>query len=366
MTYKYMKLVDWFNEQLNEGGLTAGQKLPTEAELTARFEVSRHTVRQAIAYLEEKGLVRSIQGSGTYISENAKSGRSRSRNSDDGTVSNVIGLVLSNSTDYIFPSIVQGASDYLLSRGYLLNVAFTQGDYLREKDVLEKLKETNLAGLIIEPLSYGMTSNNDDLYSELADEIPMLMIHTEQSRICPALKLCDREGTHQAMQYLIDHGHKRIGSIYAFDEPTAISRYSGFLDSLNENGIEHNDETDIWFKRSHLEDLFEEGGNRSLERMLSEVTAVVCHDDRVAYELSLYLRARGKKVPEDISLVGYDDSFYATQDTQITSVVHPKEKYGKRAAQAILDLIERPDTFNISKYLTEPKLVIRNSVKDIR
>ena len=365
MTYKYMKLVDWINEQINNGNLTAGQKLPTEAELTRQFQVSRHSVRQAIAHMEQKGLVHSIQGSGTYISEQVEPASKGPAQGEEASRSNVIGLVMSSSTDYIFPDIIQGASDYLLSRGYLLNVTFTRGEYLREKDVLEKLRETNLAGLILEPLTYGMALTNDDLYRELAESMPMIMIHTGTSQICPALSLCDTEGTSLLVEHLIEKGHRKIGCIYAFDEPAGLSRYTGYLNTLHDNDIEYRDETALWFKRSHFDDFFAEEGNRSLDRMLQEVTAVVCHDDRVAYELCIYLRERGLRVPEDISVVGYDDSIYATLDEQITSVVHPKKRYGKRAAQAILELIANPEGFDISRYIVEPKLKIRSSVKDL-
>ena len=114
-----------------------------------------------------------------------------------------------------------------------------------------------------------------------------------------------------------------------------------------------------------MEDLFDPRGGLALDRILENSTAVICHDDRIAYSMIMHLRDRGIRVPDDISVVGYDDSFYATLDTQITSVTHPKKKYGKRAAQAILHMIQEPDTFDVTRYIIHPKLVVRDSVKKI-
>lgn len=370
MTYKYVRLVDWIREELNEGRLQPGQKLPTEAELTKQFEVSRHTVRQAIAHLEKEGVVTSIQGSGTYVSENmpvpeVQGGDGSGEGDGPKPKSNVIGLLMSGGADYIFPDIVQGASDYLMKKGYLLNVAFSNGDYYQGAESLRTMLEAEPAGLIIEPLSYGMNMTNNDIYAEAANKTPTLMIHTDHSEVCPALGLCDREGTCMLTEHLIEKGHTKIGTIYVFDEVTSSSRYSGFRSTLYEREIPHDDDRDIWVRRKNLNDLFQPGGDLALKRMLEEVTAIICHDDRVACQLVSYLRKQRLRVPEDISVVGYDDSPYAILDVPITSVTHPKKKYGRYAARALLAMIRHPSTFEISKYVIPPKLVVRESVRDL-
>lgn len=370
MTYKYMRLVDWIREELKEERLGPGQKLPTEAELTRQFEVSRHTVRQAIAYLEKEGVVISIQGSGTYISEDLQqtdmgSDRTEAQGGQLESRNKVIGLLISTGSDYIFPDIVQGASDYLMKKGYLLNVAFSNGDYYQGAESLKTMLEANPAGLIIEPLSYGMNISMDDIYAEAAGRVPTLMIHSDHSEICPALGLGDREGTRMLTEHLLENGHTKIGTFYVFDEVVSSSRYAGFRSTLYDRGIPHDDDNDIWVRRNNLEDMFQPGGDLALQRMLKDVTAVVCHDDRVACKIIAYLKKQGLRVPEDISVVGYDDSSYATLDVPITSVVHPKKKYGRYAARALLAMIRHPETFDIGKYFIPPKLVIRESVKNI-
>ena len=367
MTYKYIKVVDWIREELDHRRLRPGQKLPTEAALTKQFGVSRHTIRQAIAQLESEGIVVSIQGSGTYIVEDLQVSEMPGGESADGRPrTNVVGLLISGGADYIFPDIVQGASDYLMKKGYLLNVAFSNNDYYQGAESLKTMLEANPAGLIIEPLSYGMNRAYDDIYAEAAAKVPTLMIHTDHSEVCPALSLCDQEGTGMLTEHLLEMGHTKIGCIYVFDETPSSSRYAAFRSTLYDRNVSHNDDHDIWVRRNNLDDIFQPGGDLALRRMLQEVTAVICQDDRIACQLIAYLRLHGLKVPEDISVVGYDDSSYATLDVQITSVTHPKKKYGRYAARALMAMISHPETFDISKYMIPPKLVIRESVRDLR
>ena len=134
------------------------------------------------------------------------------------------------------------------------------------------------------------------------------------------------------------------------------------LDALSRRGISHSEALEIWTQRGKVDDLFQPTGNLPLMRMLKKATAIFCHDDRIAYMLITYLRSINIRVPEDISVVGYDDGLYATLDVQITTMTHPKIQYGVNAAKAMLELIESPETFDITKYEVMPELVVRNTV----
>ena len=120
-------------------------------------------------------------------------------------------------------------------------------------------------------------------------------------------------------------------------------------------------DANIWTAHHRRDDLFEPMGCLALDRMLKNVSAVVCHDDRVAYTLITYLKRRGIRVPEDISVVGYDDSFYATLEFPLTTIAHPKVSYGENAAKALLNLIKSPLEVDVSSYAIPPKLIARSS-----
>ena len=359
--FKYMKLANWLQARLQDGSFLPGQKIPTEAELAARFSISRHTVRQAILSLEDTGFLHRIQGSGTYVTDRAQAVLSPAA-AIPPQPQRSIGIVLSSCQSYIFPDIAQGASEYLASQGYLLNVMFSGNDFRNERQVIENLLASRPAGMLIEPVNSGLLSYNDALYDTVISRVPTILLHTEHNDRTPALSLHDREGAKMLTEYLLDMGHTQIGTIFAFNEQTAQSRYLGMLDALYSRGLSHPEDMDVWVHRSKVSDLFQPTGNLPLMRMLEKATVVFCHDDRIAYTLVTYLRSNGVRVPEDISVVGYDDGLYATLDMQITTVTHPKVQYGVHAAQAILELIRSPETFSIDKYEQTPQLVVRQSV----
>ncbi len=147
------------------------------------------------------------------------------------------------------------------------------------------------------------------------------------------------------------------------DEYTVISRYMGFKDEMAANGLETSEENTLWIRRNLLSDIFSDNGNLAVDRMIKNVSAVICHDDRIAYELIKYLHSKNIRVPEDISVVGYDNAdIFTDTDIRLTTIAHPKAKYGENVANGILELINDPDAFSISKYAVEPELIEGNSV----
>ena len=97
MAMKYKILADLLREELVKAG-GAGERLPTEAELTRRYRMSRQTVRHALRLLAEEGLVQSRQGSGTYATGRTREAAPRQ-----------IAVVTSFLDDYIFPTILHDA-----------------------------------------------------------------------------------------------------------------------------------------------------------------------------------------------------------------------------------------------------------------
>ena len=286
--FKYEQVADKLTELILNKTYVAGEKIPTEDELSQQFQVGRQTVRKAVVLLEESGYLKKVQGSGTYVCKRADGAEeSVPQVENPGTIA----LVMMNS-DYIFLDIMKGASEYLLEKKYMLNSIVTDGDYEKERLVLERLLKNLPAGLIFEPVCSGFLSMNKPLFEKIAARIPCLLLHMDSTERFPVLPLRDRE---------------------------------------------------------------------ALDKMLRNVTAVICHDDRVAHRLIQYLDGKGIRVPEDISVTGYDDSAYSVLNLPITTVVHPKTEYGRKAAQALLDLMHRPEDIHMDKYTIEPQIVIRAS-----
>ena len=115
METKYQNLINYIQEQISDGQLGPGEKVPSENQLSEQFHISRQTVRKAIGTLEEDGLVQRIRGSGTYVSFDRRKNLEH-RNS--------IAVVTTYVDSYIFPRILQGMQNTLFESGFSVQIYF--------------------------------------------------------------------------------------------------------------------------------------------------------------------------------------------------------------------------------------------------
>ena len=136
METKYQNLINYIQEQISDGQLGPGEKVPSENQLSEQFHISRQTVRKAIGTLEEDGLVQRIRGSGTYVSFDRRKNLEQ-RNS--------IAVVTTYVDSYIFPRILQGMQNTLFESGFSVQIYFTNNTLDREKSILkeEKIRKLN-------------------------------------------------------------------------------------------------------------------------------------------------------------------------------------------------------------------------------
>lgn len=360
MSFKYRKLEDYIKSEIINNSFKNGDKLPTESELMKRTGFSRQTIRTAIKHLTDDGLLTSVQGSGIYVARQLPQGSTSSALPDLKSIS----MVLVDANTYIFPEIMDGVSDMVSRHGYTLNTLFIGGSYDKERDILMSFLQNPPSGLILEPLNLGYMSNNEALYREISKRIPSVFLHTAHGSSLTGIPTMDYEGASELLDYLISIGHKKIGIIPVMSEATGQNRFLAYIDAMRRHGLEYSPDNVIFASRNNLDDLFTAGFSGIIDKMLDGVTAVFCQDDRLAFKLIAYLESRGIRVPEDISVAGYDDSFFSTLTYQITTVTHPKYMYGQNAALALLDIINTGKT-DIEKYKINPKLIVRKSVAAI-
>ena len=105
---KYFRLTADLKQMMLKGEIQAGDKLPSENELSEQYQVSRHTVRKALAILENEGYIYAVHGKGTFCSEMVRHSKT-SRN---------IAVVTTYLSDYIFPRVIQGIDGVLTENGY--------------------------------------------------------------------------------------------------------------------------------------------------------------------------------------------------------------------------------------------------------
>ncbi|HJF85454.1 MAG TPA: GntR family transcriptional regulator [Megamonas hypermegale] len=356
-TPKYTDLMNWIREQILSGEFTIGMRLPSENELGKKFSISRQTVRQATSVLESEGLLERRRGSGTYVSATSNSvKKSSSRN---------IGVVLTYLDDYIFPSIVKGIERVLTKNGYFMQLAFTYNRVEKEAYILDSMIKNNIDGLIIEPSKSGIPYINTDFYQKIkALGIPCIFVHADTNPLMgiPSIRMDDYLLGQSAAEYLIKHGHKNIAGIFKSDDMQGQLRYSGVINALKHHDLLASERNMYWYTTEDIKLI--RNGNLDTEILdrIGNATALVCYNDEMAKTLIDILYKSDKKIPDDISIISFDD--LALESTiGLTTFAHPKQELGKIVAVQLLKLLDNPN-FNASIKFP-PKLIERDSVKTI-
>ena len=352
---KYQMLAETLRQKITEGVYQPGNKLPSEYELQNHFQVSRQTVRNALELLEKQGFVRSRQGSGTYVADREAEEQKKSRR---------IAVVTTYVDNYIFPRIIQGIESVLSKEGFQVQIAFTGNRIWKEEAILADLLEQDLRGLIIETTKSALPNPNLHLYRRLQEKgIPILFINSRYPELdCPVVCLQDEQAGRLAAECLLANGHKKIGGFFKRDDGQGVRRYRGFLEALRDGGLRPAEEHILWFDTEDALDF--DGMEEQIVKRLGACTGIMCYNDSTASHIMEIWKRRGISVPEDMSIVSVDDTDLAMLgDVGLTSVHHPKEKLGEKAAKQLISMIRNqlPGT----SYEFEPYLAERNSVKDL-
>ena len=348
---KYQQVIDWVKENIENGSLRGGDRLMSENEMSERFGLSRQTIRRATGELVSQNLLTRRKGSGTYIagtdadsqprqrgdafSSSAEEGKKRHHN---------IAVISTFNESYIFPAILKGIEGVLTDHGYTMQVMFTDNRLYRERSILKLLLEKNrIDGLIVEPVKSALPNPNLPLYRELISRgIPLLFFNAFYPELdAPCVRIDDILAAEIAVKMLLDAGHTQIGAIFKADDGQGRLRYQGFLKAMMDSDLELDQNNIIWldtpatFQMSDIADC--------LFRRLEKCTGVVCYNDQIAYHLIELALERGIRVPEDLSVTGIDDSYLAgVCKVPFSSVAHPKEDLGRKAAENLIRMIDDP------------------------
>lgn len=335
MAFKYLQLAAQLQEEISRGTLSG--KLPTELELTEQYKASRQTVRQALERLVEMGLIEKRQGSGSKVLD-----RSRNRGSDR------IAVVTSYINDYIFPAVLQDIQAVLTRRNYSTLLFSTQNKVTNERTVLQGLLQQSVGGLIVEGSKTALPTPNLDLYEKLAlAGIPVVFIHGCYSTLNGAVCVSDDNfgGGYMLTRHLIAKGHTKIAGIFKSDDIQGHQRYLGYLSAMRDAGLSIPDDQVLWYSTEERRYLLDYGHTELLEHFLQfylrDCTGVVCYNDEIADKLIRRLLSLGRKVPSDLAVVSFDNSYYSDLcPVRITSLAHEAHKLGSLAASFLLDMID--------------------------
>ncbi|MCL6633896.1 MAG: GntR family transcriptional regulator [Alicyclobacillus herbarius] len=363
-TSKHLQVSDTIRQWIQDGRFQPGDQLPTEIELAEEFQVSRHTIRQAISSLTAAGLVTRVQGRGTFVAQ--------PHVSRDTQPTRMIGVLTTYINDYIFPHIIRGIEQELSQAGYSVLLFSTSNDFSRERDALRRILDAQVDGLIVEPTKSALANPNLDLYLQILERnIPMVMLHASYLELCtPTIRIDDVGAAQELTTHLLDLGHRRIGGLFKSDDIQGKFRMRGFLKALKAKGVLPTSR----FIAMYETETRHQAIRSFAERIASQPPdvrpeAVVCYNDEVAFELLTSLAEHRIRVPEDLSVVGFDDAPLASVgEVPLTTMTHPKSEMGVLAAQFVIEAVQNPGnqvTAVGRDYVLTSKLVVRKSVREL-
>lgn len=354
MATKYQLLADRLREELRRNSGQAGYKLPTEQELSRKYQLSRQTVRHTLRLLEEEGLIHRRQGSGSYATGLLP-----------GAAPRQIAVATSFLDDYVFPAILHDASDVFSQQGYSTAVYATKNCVSAEREILLRLLEEPVSGLLAEGAKTALPSPNADLYQRLRQVgTPVVFLYGAGAGLeqIPCVADDNYGGGYRLARYLADRGHREIAGIFKSDDIQGPQRYHGAVSALRDAGLPLRDRCFSWYDTEDRRRLLEEQDGRFLadflQTRMGDATAVICYNDEIAYRLIQTLLEAGRRVPEDVAVVSFDSSYLCQLGpVSITSLSH-RSHMGRMAAEQMVGLL-RGEAVH-SRFL-EWELVVRNS-----
>ncbi|HCG6641337.1 substrate-binding domain-containing protein [Vibrio parahaemolyticus] len=270
-----------------------------------------------------------------------------------------IGMLVTTSTNPFFGEVVKGVERSCYHKGYSLILCNTEGDNERMRQSINTLLQKRVDGLIL--MCSSLEGERIDVFERYPD-IPVVVMDWG-----PMLFTSDKiqdnslRGGYLAAKYLIDCGHTEIGCITGpLIKHQAQMRYEGYKRAMNEAGLEFNAN---WIIESDFEC---EGGYQAFKKMAERGTlpsSIFVSNDMMAMGVINAANELGIKVPDDLSIIGYDDIHIAKfMSPALTTIHQPKYRLGQAAVETLVRRLD--DKSNEAQVVQlEPTLVIRNSVK---
>jgi len=274
----------------------------------------------------------------------------------------LLGIVLPEISNPYFSEVLKVVEQEASLNGYNLLFCHTGDNVQREKHAITTLRSRQVDGLLLVPID----SEAAHLKTLRQNNVPVVTITREVNGF-DSVSISHRHGGALAARHLLETGHTHIGYIGSTKE----EKFQGFLEVFTKNGIHFSDE--------HVIDM--EGGDeafRSYEiheklpayldcKKSADVTAFFVYNDLGAVVVSHILQEHGYRIPDDIAVVGFDNTFLALEmRPTLTSVAQPITEIGRLAIEMLLERITGANTSpDSAQIILEPYLIVRESTRKI-
>lgn len=372
----YQKVQDYIRELIASEGLKAGDRIPTEKELMKLFNVSKITVVNAMVGLANDRVITRVPGKGSFVSDEELAEMDESEEAAPAapTISlertitqnrtRIIGLVMPSVYDYFAIRLIQGVQIALREKGYRCVILLSDGEIEKEKEAFKTLKEMGAEGLLVFPVDE--ENYNEEIISMKFSGYPFVLI----DRFLPGVETNyiaadGRLGTSLAVDYLWELGHREIA--ICSDSPlqtiTVQERIDGYMNALKNKGALINPAHMITgFQVGSLKDAEKHPLFRYIRNRMA--TAYITLNGRLGVQIYQMARQAGLQVPDDLSIISFDDPTSIVEELGIfTHIKQFEYDMGYRAAQTLLGIVEdgAERSGKYTKTLIQPELVIKQT-----
>lgn len=334
MEDKYLRIAYQLESELRRMRAAGITKLASEESLCADFSCSRQTIRAALNILVDKGLIVKKRGSGSYIADIASK------------LQDTVVFITGDKFEYEKPEFISQLKEYLKKKKYDLICYSTDHSFSKEHEALNKVLENTPAAVLIEPTADVIPNPNIELIDKISKKgIPVVYLYSSYSE--PSNAMCIKEddlnGAVKLVSHLKEYGHKKTCCIFRCDDSRGLTRYKGYIEACKEYGLAFDEHSSFFFTSRDRKKLIK-GDDDMLQRFIKEMdpecSAVVCHNDEIAFRLIKSLEKCGRSVPKDIAVVSFENSYFPKDPVGITSLGHSEKELTKTAADTLLSAID--------------------------
>lgn len=328
---KHERLRSQLIQQISTGDLKPGQKIPSEHYLVRSLGIARTTVRQAMASLERDGLIRRVQGKGTFVEVDAR--RKLHRGQD------IFALIVPETLGGFYPSLLHGFEAAAGDVQHQTIVCTTDNDLGRQADIILQLLDKEVGGVAMVPTSQPSTPAHQVRQLQKRG-IPVVFCHRRVEGIsAPLLAIPFFEAGRMAGHACAGCGHRRVAFLSSHRSPVTLATVDGLRAGLRDGGCDT--PTELAFVGDSIVPK-EESVLASLRQMFAKPdppTAIFASFDSLAEMVYLLLPRLGLRVPEDVSLVGFGGAWRQGALTRrLTSVVVDEIGTGRQAVRLLHEM----------------------------
>lgn len=331
----YKQIQRSIKQKISSGELRPKDRVPSERELAKEFMVSQITAKNALIGLAEEGIVVRVQGKGTFVSDEPFQS-SPNNLYTHAKKQQLIGLIIPTLRTQVIQRLIESIIYFANQSGYQIILRVTRESSEVETAMIQELMDLGVTGLIIFP-------TEDENYSEpilrlSLERYPLVLIDRYFRNISTYSVSSDNlQGAYEVVNYLLNKGHRHIALISSENSNTVIEdRTAGFEKAF----LEHKLSIDkhLWF-HIPLHILRSDSCMKAIIDFLNErqeITAAFTLTEEIARQTFIALHLLGRKVPDDIELITFDEP-----ELNIPRVIQDEHNIGKTAVELLLQQINK-------------------------